>query len=354
MKRRAISRVTVIAVAAIIVVLLGTAFELATTYGGKAKPSFDAKPLLNTSYFGYRLDHPLLATPVGIASYGLTNDSGTISPYVVSTSEVVGKANISALASTTEWNYSVFPQYISPYCDQCAFLQMNVWVNVATAKGNQTYWVQNFVSFLSTTRHWIGNSPGVIYNETLPNANITKALGNGAFESFLNQTIYTFGISNDYAGTYVLPFDVTLKISVSVDSSGNGIDINMSREGAQLANSPVRFNSTVFFPIKEVTSASILVSPYTTISYGLSLPFAGNYDAELVWTGPCCGQSAMFNEMNSSLSLSYLNSAGKAVPFPTFYSFGGTGETATNLIVSPSNDAWIVTTGENDNRYLGG
>lgn len=325
-----------------------------STYTSSSSTTFDAQPLLSHSYLGMYLNSPHSPSPVGIASYGLGNNSGSINPYVIRTSEVVGQANISSLSATTTWNDSIYPEDSFLACDQCATLQMNANVLVETSDGNQSFWVQNVVHFYSTSEHELSGLHGLIFNQTTPTSNMSANTSGTGLTGGLNRTVYAFGSLGYSVGTYSLPLGITLKITVQVPKDYEGIRISLSDEPTSKAERYENsFNGTAYLPIINVTSAYVEVSPYSTVSNGPN-HLASNYDAELVWTAFCCGQTTKFVEMDSNMSLSYLNSSGLFESFPSFYTFGSdTGESSVNLSVSQSNNAWSVTIGENDNMFLG-
>lgn len=361
MRRRAASRTVLISVGAVVLValVLGTSYEVGLTRAPSKHTSFDVQPLLSSTGFGFLLKRVGRPSPTGIASYGLYNDSGSIRPYAVSTTEVVGQASISALSTTTKWNDSTLPSTNIFRCDQCAALQMNVDVLVTTSHGNQSLWVQNVASFIDTSQRETGGVLGQIWNLTIPIANITDgSTGNGYIGKIVSaggtQTCYCFGYLGVVEGLYTLPLEITLTTSVQVPTNHSGIEVMISAApfGVPGSQSDSSTLDRAYLPISNVTSAGIVVSPYMTIPFGPNYS-SGNYDAELVWTAYCCSQTTDFLEMNSSLSLSYLNSVGQVVPFPSFYTFGETGESAANLSVSALPGGGQVQMGASNNTYLG-
>ena len=268
---------------------------------------------------------------------------------MINTTQVVGEANITALSADTPWNYSVDP-YLNPLaCVYCASLQMNLNVVVETNGGaTQNFWVQNVLSFYNTQEQEMSSLSGLVFNMTVPHANITStAYGSGRLGTLGGQTTYAFGSLGGVVYSYSLPLAITLRTSVSLSPDHRGIKLSLSDLPLESAN----FGS-VFLPIRNATSVRIVVSPYALIPYGFKLE--GSYDAELVWAAFCCGQVANFQEMNSTLSLSYLNASGKLVPFPSFYTFGSdTGESAANLVVLPTqNGGRVVQISGTDNNTM--
>jgi hypothetical protein len=156
-----------------------------------------------------------------------------------------------------------------------------------------------------------------------------------------------FGSIVSPSGTYALPLNITLKTSVHVPENFAGVEITLSDGPSVKEDYGVNFTGTVFLPMKNVESAAIVVNPYFP---GSGVPIN---DAELVWAGFCCAQTAKFTQMNSSLSLSYLDAEGEIVSFPSFYTFGTTGEPAYNLSVSQAPGGGRVSIGATSNTFLG-
>jgi len=364
-QNQAISRILVVAaiVAILIALAIGVTIESGTmTHSGQSTSKssqttissqpFNSTRFLSLSYLEYMLGYPSDASPVGIAAYGIFNYSGSLRSYSINSSEVVGEANISAIATQTNWDNAIYPSYSSLACMQCASLQMNVNVVVETPFGNQIFWGQNVVPFSNTTSQRTLGHFGLIFNMTTSRANIGQNwYGNGSPGQLNGKTVYGFGSLRGSTTNYSLPLHVRLAISVEVYDGG--IEIKMS-------NSPFGYgtfadnNNTfgiVSIPIKNVTSASIVVMP-SLYPWQSNMGLYQSYDSDLVWAAYCCGQTTNFVEMNSSLSLQYLNSKNQLESYPSFYTFGYTGESATNLRVIPSLDGELVAIGQNNNSLL--
>ena len=354
MAKRAVSKVwmTAACAAIIVVVVLGGAFELGLTDNTRGSTSFDIQPLLH-SRFGLYLTNTTRPSPTGIASWGFYNESGSVRTYSISTTEVIGQANVSSLEAVPNWNYSLYPQWAFYSCGPCAALLMNVVVLVNTSGGVQRFWVQNNVHFFSTST--VAGRPrqvgyvGELWNFTTPTSNLSRyASGTGMIGDYYNQSLYMFGSLLHPSGSYALPLSIVLKTAVRVPND-TGVEVTLSDGPAVKEDYGVNFTGTVFLPIKHVESAAIAVNPYLPSAPGIPAS-----DAELVWGGFCCFQTAKFAQMNSNLSLSYLDAQGEVVPFPSFYTFGETGEFAANLIVSPASGGGRVAIGTTNNTYLGG
>jgi len=340
----------------LLIVVAGIAVELPRYV--KGTPFKNPEQFVAETDFGYYLSNPQKESPVGVASYGIYNNSGSLQTYSINSSEVVGKANISSIAALTTWDYGgvdYSPSFSSLACVDCASLQMNVNAIVQTSEGEQVFWIQNALPFANTATHQVLLPIGIVWNLTTANADITPyAIGTGSPSPLgpLNNIVYGFGSFLGPQTSYTLP--LTVKMITSISSSTKGVNVSLSDVpfgNGTLAGGDYTFGR-VYIPISNVISASIVV---TTSAY----PWRYNpgayptFNSELVWTGYCCAQTTEFTEMNSNLSLLYLNSNGRLGPYPSVYSFGDVVETANNLRVIPTQTGGHVVTGENNNTYLG-
>lgn len=360
-RRKAVSRllITVAIVFGLIALLIGVAVEPSLLTGAtssqtttKSSQTFNSSQFLDSSYLEYLLSRPTEASPIGIASYGIYNYSGSLQSYSINTTEVVGEADISALSASTNWNYSTDQSYSTLACIQCAGLQMNVNVVVTTGHGNQVFWIQNYVPFSNTTAREVVDFHGLIFNSTTPKANVTlDSYGNGRNGELNGKTTYAFGSFLGPVSSYSLPLDLRLATSVEVYNGGIEIIMSDSPFGNGTFASDNDTFGIVHIPIRNVTSASIVVMP-SLYPWGRVTGGYQSYDSDLVWAAYCCGQTTKFVEMNSSLSLQYLNSRNQLESYPSFYTFGYTGESATNLRVIPYHDGGQVVIGQSDNSFL--
>jgi len=345
--------VVVILVAAVLGVILG----LRLLVGNKSPSS-----ILNQTEFQYYLKNPTIASPIGIASYGIYNYSGSLRTYSINSSEVESVADVSALSAFTTWNDSISSSYSFLACVPCASLQMNVNVVAKTTNGFQSFWVQNWVSFSDTANHYALLVHGLIFNQTTINANVSLySTGNGQisvlpFAPEFNNTVYGFGSFLEQSRNYSLPLVITL--ITSVQPYHDGIEVRLSDNPVGNGTFPPTFapNNDTFgiveIPINNVTSASIVVNGNVPIPWRYSNGFHPTYDSELVWTAYCCGQVTKFTEMDSNLSLMYMNSSGRFVSYPSFYTFGEVVERGSNLRVIATQTGGQVVVGENNNTLL--
>jgi Thermopsin len=343
--------------------LVGTLFVVAILGGAVALQSidhsspslFNTSKFLNETYFGYLLNNPTAPSPVGIAAYGLSNYSGSVRSYSIDSSEVVGEANVTALSPLTTWNNSVSPSGSFLSCVQCASLQMNVNAIVRTQEGEQVFWIQNLLSFSNTTKNIALRPIGMIWNQTTINADITPQTSGNGSPNILgqhNNIVYGFGSFVGGTANYSLP--LSIRLTTSIASNPNGISIVLSDYpfGDGTFSTGNDSYGIASIPISNVISASIVVTPNTLYPWNNSGIFP-TLDSELVWTGYCCGQTTKFTAMSSNLFLSYLNSEGHLVSYPSFYTFGDVIETASNLQVIPTVAGGQVVVGENNNSFVG-
>jgi thermopsin len=276
--------------------------------------------------------------PMGIASYGIYNRSGTPVPYTVRAPVVLGWVNVSSILAHDS---SARILNVSPYS---ASLQLNVPLVVYTGQGNQTYWVQNVAEFLTNDSVLCYQSS--VLNVTSVNATLTNnsITGRGAvYPPFQNGFYYTY-ITRNY--TYHLPLSLELSVNVSV-LQGLGVQLKfwvlVIQNGSQYPMKGLTFDSVlVKVPAKK---AFLYVSGYQT-------PVSINYyDAELVFGGGGNGAIATFKQLNAYLALFYYN--GSLRPFPSVYSFGGdTAEASTNVNVIYTGNFVLATVGNEDPAFL--
>jgi thermopsin len=311
-------------------------------HGNANNKSFDASYLLEDTLYGAYLNNSHIHSPVGIASYGVYNYSGSLRPYNITTEEVIGEANVSSLSpDATVWNHTLSP--LEP-CNYCASLQLNLNVMVETSNGVQLFWIQNIVPFTNTVEDLTEYAAGQIYNMTTSNANFTANYqGNGILSQLGGQTLFQFGDYPAFGPTLNYSLPLKIKLVTQIEENKSGIVIHLYDE--PFGNGTF---GTVYFPIANVTSAFIVASAYKLAPLA---PSWWNYDAALVWASYCCFQTTKFQKMNSTLSLSYLNSSGQLSPFPALYTFGSdTGESASNLIVTPTPSGAEVGVGDTTNN----
>jgi len=271
--------------------------------------------------------------PVGIASYGLYNKlNGSIKTYQISTDEVVGIANISAIKAYN----ATPPKNVSK---SGASLQLNVMMNGYNEQGKKlTYWLQDVVEFnTSDNNFYLGDN---IWNFSSPSANMTGVIGRGNLSTYDNTTLYAYAYPKYYMN-YSLPLSVKLIIKTNGNKISFGYQIlkndfcnfypnSFTCQDEYLNATP---QSTIFYDnvtIPNLNNYSILVTPYYMTPS--TLTNSGNYyDAELIFGGESNGEFTTFSSMNATLNL-YYNKNRTLEEFPSYYSFGSdTEESVYNL-----------------------
>ena len=142
-------------------------------------------------------------------------------------------------------------------------------------------------------------------------------------------------------------------MTTSISSNSTGIAISLSDDpfGNGALSTGSNTYGLVCLPISNVRSASIVVNA-SLYPWSYRDGLFSTFNSNLVWAAYYCSQTTKFTEMNSKLSLSYLNSKGQLASYPSFYTFGSTGETANNLHVMPIQGGGQVVIGENNNSFL--
>ena len=299
-----------------------------------------------------------LSTPLasGIASFGIKNDSATVSSYQVLTSQIVGVANISSIqVNTPDANqYGVNPTG--------ATLQLNAMlvVNDTGVPSQKVYWVQNVPDFVTgASKVSIGNeiwnvtdSAGYLSNQTITSTNFQNGgfvyqSGTGPGSSGPN--LYTYSLSNV---TYALPLNLALLMKVTT-IPGVGVSVQLGYR--LLSNGAAVAASTDWYDNVTIHDPSVQASGFE-VSGNATPPTGLYYDAELVFAGEGNLESAYFTQLNATLGLFYQNdTSGALSSFPSYYGFSGdTGEAADNLVVTYANGLAQLAPGANPNySYLG-
>ncbi|QGA69180.1 thermopsin family protease [Sulfolobus sp. E11-6] len=284
---------------------------------------------------------PLIAIslPTGVVAY-----NGPI--Y---TNQVLGYANVTSLLA---YNASGSKIGVPPYG---ASLQLNVMLQVNSSSEEYYFWLQNVADFITNeSKVFFSNN---IWNSTTPFAGINNVTGKGeiypTLELFSHSSYYAYGT---YYTNYNFPFSFYLIINESYDTQGVYVSFGyvILQNGSITPPNPI-FYDTVFIPVNNLTSASIIIANQTTPSVNLGIiTYLGDYlDAELVWGGFGNGESTTFLNMSSFLALLYIKN-GKWVPFSQVYNYGSdTAESTNNLRVTiyKNGDAY-VTVGEQEPGLL--
>ena len=314
--------------------------------------------------FGYQVDPstPFSYGPIsqplasGIASFGVSNSSGTITSYEVKTNQIVGLAKISSLQVDTPdaSSYGVLATG--------ATLQLNAMLVVIDNGGSaqKVYWVQDVPEFVTATSHvsfgdeiWNSTStPSYLSNQTVTSTNFQKGGfvysvgGGGALGSLF---VYNY---NGNSQTYNLPFDLALLMKATV-LPGAGVVVQL---GYRLLSSGSGVALLTNWFDNVTIHDSGVQTAYFDVSGDATTPDGHYFDAELVFAGEGNLETAHFTQLSAALGLFYEGGIGRTLSsFPTYYGFSGdTGESADNLVVTYVNGIAQVAAGTNSNYpYLG-
>ncbi|WP_276889324.1 thermopsin [Metallosphaera sedula] len=279
-------------------------------------PPIHGKPQPRGEYVNPFLYYTSPPAPSGIASFGLYNYSGKVTPYVIETSKVLGYANITSLLAY----YKQARKYsVNPYS---ATLQMNVVLQVNTTQGTFAYWLQDVGSFQTNKNQvtFIDNIWNLTGNPSTLSSSAVS--GNGKVASAGSGNTFYYDVGPTF--TYSFPFSYVYVVNTSYTS--NSVSIWFGYEiiqGSQVTS--VQYYDKVTISQPGIKSAEITINGNTYTPDGLY------YDAELVWGGGGNGAPTQFTHLNSSLGLYYLSSTG-VTPIPSLYTFGSnTGESTYNV-----------------------
>jgi thermopsin len=324
----------------------GDYFLVFYAYQGNANVTYNYDLYPNSPYGAGPVVPP---EPTGIATFGLDNDSGDVTPYDVSAHEVVGVADISSLLANNS------TAQLANSTVSGATLQLNSVVVVNEKGGTQeVYWVQNTPDFVTSASQvaygdnvWNYSVSGLLSNATITSSN--GGLAYSYVQSGEAQYYYSLELSNS---TYVLPLDLALAINETL-YPGLGVVVQMGaqelRNGSASATPMDWFDNVT---IHDPTASSA----YFYVSGNSTTPEGTFYDTEFVFGGENDGEATSFSQMGASMQLFYDNSSdGVLSYFPSYYGFGqDTAESADNLHVSYSgNGVALVSPGSVNYAYLG-
>ena len=303
------------------------AIEFNTTKNSTGFVSINITPeLVNPFYYVFQ-NKSSGALPIGIAGYGLYNNlNSSIKTYQISTDEVVGIANISAIKAYN----ATPPKNVSKYG---ASLQLNVMMNGYNSQGKKlTYWLQDVVDFnTSDNNFYLADN---IWNSSSPRANMTEVIGRGNLSTYnhttYNQKLYVYAYPKYYMN-YSLPLSVRLIIKTNGNKISFGYQILKNDFCNFYPNSFTCLDeylnatpqSTIFYDnvtIPNLNNYSILITPYYMTPSTLTNS-SNYYDAELIFGGESNGEFTTFSSMNATLNL-YYNKNRTLEEFPSYYSFG--------------------------------
>ncbi|HEV2390546.1 MAG TPA: thermopsin [Nitrososphaerales archaeon] len=324
----------------------GDYFLVFLAYVGDANVTYSYDLYPNSPYGAGPLLPP---EPSGIASFGLYNDSGNVTPYDVKAHEVVGVADISSLLAQNA-TADLANSTISG-----ATLQLNS-VLVVNEKGGsqQVYWVQDTPDFVTSALQvayvdnvWNYSSSGFLSNSTITSS--SGGLAYSFLQSGLTQYYYGLGLSNS---SYVFPLDLAVAINASV-APGRGVVVQM---GAQVLKNGSEYATPMDWFDNVTIHDPTVSSAYFYVSGNNTTPEGSFYDTEFVFGGEGNGEATSFSQMDASMQLFYDDSSnGTLTYFPSYYSFGqDTAESADNLHASYTGNGEVrLSPGSMNYVYLG-
>ncbi len=296
----------------------------------KMLPNFDTAPRkVGGAYLPSYTSGP---APMGIGSYGVKNNSGTLTTYNYSTSGFEG--------SITVYNESELSLGIASPTSYG--IQLNAVLNNVTLFGNGPYqfWTQNVALYTGSnhTLTFIDN----IWNFTSPSA----VVNGSEFHSY-NGTVVPGVFYYTVGPTVSVTFPFTLNLYLNSANVGgrNTVFFNYSvTSGGKTHSSSydeVQFNSTLPGSSSAAPPANYEVSGNTLTGTGF-IPM----DAEITIGGPGGGSNAVFQNINATMSLDYKNPQGSYQPVKSAYSSGSeTGETSSGISESYSGTTAYLNSG---------
>jgi thermopsin len=328
-------------------VTVGSYDVLVYAYGRTANASLDLAVFPNNPLSFGRLPPP---EPTGIASYGLTNQSGIDAPYAIASTDVIGVASVSSINA---YNSTAESAGENP---SGATLQLNsVLVVDEKGGGTQAYWCQNTPDFVTSASQvaladnvWNYSASGFLSNDS-----ITSEGGGGYVSTFLQngttEYYYAYGESNS---SYSLPLGLVLLINATAEP-GTGVLVQF---GAWLTGGTLGARTGTDWFDNVTIHDPTATGAYFFTAGNYTTPLGTFYDTELVFGGEGGGEATNFMQLGANLGLFYANSTNDRVnTFPSYFSFGlDTAEAADNVMVRYlGNGTARVSVGTPNYDYLG-
>ncbi len=328
-------------------VTVGSYYVLVYAYGGTANASLDLIVFPNNPLSFGPLPPP---EPSGIASYGLTNQSGVDAPYAIASTDVIGVASISSINAYNSTATSVGQN------PSGATLQLNsVLVVDEKGGGTQAYWCQNTPDFVTSASQvaladnvWNYSASGFLSNDS-----ITSEGGGGYVSTFQqNGTTEYYYAYEESNSSYSLPLGLVLLINATAEP-GTGVLVQF---GAWLSGStPGPSTNTDWFDNVTIHDPTADGAYFFTAG-NYTTPLGTFYDTELVFGGEGGGEATNFTQLGANLGLFYANSTSDRMnAFPSYFSFGqDTAEAADNVMVRYlGNGTAMLSIGTPSYGYLG-
>lgn len=274
--------------------------------------------------------------PMGVADYGLMNQSGSVVTYNYTTSSFMASINLN--------NFSDFN--LGDNAPQSVSMQLNSVLNNVALLGNDSYnmWTQNviFLSPRTNTIEFLDN----VWNFSSPTAtmNPSTILYSSAVASGHGQnTYYHYGYSAVYNITFPLSINVYLNSTLVNNNSAVFFNYSVPQDHLSGTYDEVVFNSTY-----GQSSSYSAPDPHYFVSGTLVTPTGFiPYDAEIMIGGPGGGSTADISQINGTMNLEYMNATTSSYHnVRAAYDIGSqTGETSTGIDVSYSGSTAYLQTG---------
>lgn len=283
-------------------------------------PSFKKAAITGTNISGP--SYGSAPAPMGIGTYGFSNNSGVITRYDLNTSSFSGAVTFNNF--TTFYPYDDGPNSVT--------VQLNSILNNVTlfGKTNYTFWNQN-VLFYSARTHTVQFLDN-IWNFSSPAFYLSPNVFS-SYQGNLVAPVFYYAVGPAFSITY--PFTVNFYLNSTVLNGENTVFFNYTLKDATGAVSgsfdEVQFNSTYGMP----AGYSAPQANYYVTSKNLTPTGFIPYDSEIMIGGPGGGSTAMIYNINATMTLKYKNAANNYVNVPSAYDVGSeTGETSTGIAVT--------------------
>lgn len=283
-------------------------------------PSFKKAPVSTDGITGP--SYTSAPAPMGIGTYGLSNNSGVLTRYDLNTSSFSGSVTFNNF--TTFYPYGDAPNSVT--------VQLNSILNNVTLFGQSdyTFWNQNVLFYSARTNsvQFLDN----IWNFSSP----AFYMSPNVFSSYQGNLVapyYYYAVGPSFSVTY--PFTVNFYLNSTVLNGENTVFFNYTLKDSTGAISgsydEVQFNST--YGMAAGYSAP-QANYFVTSNYVTPTGFIP-YDSEIMIGGPGGGSTAMIYNINATMTLKYKNAANSYVNVPSAYDVGSeTGETSTGIAVT--------------------
>ena len=305
---------------------VGSYDVLVYAYGRTANASLDLTIYPNNPLSFGRLTPPESS---GIASYGITNQSGVDAPYSIASTDVIGVASISSISA---YNSTAESAGQNP---SGATLQLNsVLVVDEKGGGTQVYWCQNTPDFVTSASEvalsdnvWNYSASGFLSNDS-----ITSEGGGGYVSTFqqngTTEYYYAYVESNS---SYSLPLGMVLLINATAEP-GTGTLVQF---GAWMTANTLGTGSRTDWFDNVTIHDPAATGAYFFTAGNYTTPLDTFFDTELVFGGEGGGEATSFTQLGANLGLFYANGTSDRMNvFPSYFSFGlDTAESADNLMV---------------------